>query len=467
MNNLKPLVKKLIPIAIAATSIATITGCSLDGQPNAVEITPVEVTPTVVTPTAVTTGTIKLSAKTVTVVDGYFTGCTVEDSLTPISTKATEIDSTNSPGVYRFPIDTPPFGAIISSNCIDASTGKTIPTLRTPALAPGATEVVATPLAALVQAGIDNGKTLEESSADIATAFNIPTSIDLATYDPIADMADTTTDTAVAAQIQAAATQIMAAITAVESAEPGRTDAVLSTIATQAATAASSSSTVDLTDSTTLSTIITDSVTDANIDSTVSTAIADAVAAANTTVKNAANAVTTASTAADVKTFLVTSTASVIVVDDMKTEIQAAVGGNTASLVTATSTVTADTATAETTQVIEAGLTSVAVAPVTATKFRCNDGSLVDGTTDANCPVSAPRVQCGDGSFADTNAQCPVILDCPNGTSVYSPAVCPTRFDCGGNVFASTSAECPVKFQCPNNGPIVDTEAQCPTGAIN
>ena len=409
MNNTKPLVKKLIPIVIAA-SITTITGCSLDGHSvdGPEKVVPVEIadTPTEVPTTKVNTGSITLSAKTVTVVDGYFTGCTVEDSLTPVSTKADEVDSTNSPGVYRFPAATPPFGAIISSNCTDASTGKTIPPLRTPALPAGVTEVVATPLAALVQAGIDNGKTLAESSSDIATAFSIPTGVDLATYDPIADMNDTTTDPTVAAQIQAAATQVMAAITAVESAEPGSTDSVLSTIATQAATAASSSTTVDLTDSATLSTIITDSVTDTNIDATVSTAIADAVAAANTTIQNAADTVTATSNAADVQSFLVTSTASVIVVDNMEAEIVAAVGGNTTTLVTATNTVATDTVTAETTEVNEAGLTSDAVVAVTATQHRCSDGSLVDIGNEASCSATV-NIQCADGSFEATAAQCP------------------------------------------------------------
>lgn len=307
------------------------------------------------------------SGTSITAVDGYMIGCTITDSSTPTALVATEVDATNSPGVYEFAPTTPPVGVITSAGCTDLSTGLSIPTLRTPAVPAGQTKVVASPLAALVQAGIDSGKTLAQASADVTTALGLA-DVDLSTYDPIAEMSAATDPTA-AAKIQAAATQVMAIITAIEAAESGTAGAVLTAIAASAATA--TAGTLDLTDRATLDTIVADSTTDVNIDTTVSGAIADALVAVNTNIETAAATINASSDAAAQLAFLVDTSAASIVVDAMDTEIAAAVGGDTSTLVTETANCDDDIDTAST-----------------------------DGSVDTDGLSSDTVEQCDDGTFA-------------------------------------------------------------------
>ena len=169
-------------------------------------------------------------------------------------------------------------GAILAKGGVDIATGQP----NTMVLKAPSGSTMLSPLTTLVQTYAEaNGVSAAQANTAVLGALNLPTTLDLRTYDPLAVLSGGTDATALA--VQKAAVQVATVVQAAAAAPAGANTAdtvgstVIANLVQQIETAHASSSTVDLGNTTTLTTIL-GTVTTATV-STIETAT-DAIAAA-------------------------------------------------------------------------------------------------------------------------------------------------------------------------------------------
>jgi len=230
-------------------------------------------------------------------IDGYVSGATVFIDANSNGTLDTGEVSTTTDASGNFSLQTTALGALVMTGGTDISTGQAfVGTMRAVS---GST--VVTPLTTMIASLMDNDATLTAATAQakLADVLGLDTTIDLATFDPVAGSVSTTSATATAsAAIMKAAVQIqntiVQAASVLQGADGTMSDANATANIFTAMAAQLSQETAGstfLTDAAKLSTIITSAATnngianDANLTNAITT-VKDVISASNTQVKN-------------------------------------------------------------------------------------------------------------------------------------------------------------------------------------